>query len=163
MPPESDAHGLDALAGAFTPQRFVEAPAMLLGGLRRHHAFADAPRDIPLQWQAFLSAGPLPGQVPGAHYGVMCGGDAQGLEYMTAVQVADLDALAPSTGRMRVPAAYYAVFVHDAPPSTLRLSWERLWREWLPGSGFAPAHTPDFERYASDGTIEVWFPVVRAP
>jgi AraC family transcriptional regulator len=90
----------------------------------------------------------------------MCGSDAQRLEYMTAVQVADLDALPPAMGRMRVPAARYAVFVHDAPPSTLRLTWERVWREWLPGSGFTPAHTPDFERYASDGGIEVWFPVL---
>jgi predicted transcriptional regulator YdeE len=98
----------------------------------------------------------------------MCGADDTGLEYLSAVAVGSFEALPPNLGRMRVPAQRYAVFGHDGAPATLRHTWQRI-LDWLPGSGFASAQQPDFERYragtdpqAGDAGIEVWVGVVPA-
>lgn len=154
----------------FRPLRFETGRPLLLAGLRRHHTFAAAPRDIAGQWQAFLPlAATLPGRRGGYFYGAMCGTDATGLEYLSGVEVASFDGLPPELGRMRVPAQRYAVFGHDGPPATLHRTWQRI-LEWLPGSGLASAHQPDFERYPADtdrlgpeAGIEVWVGVVQAP
>lgn len=147
------------------PDRIVEGRAMLLGGLRRVHSFAGAAESIPAQWQAFGQLGPLPGQQGTAAYGAMCGADpqAQTFEYMTGVEVAALDALPPEYGRMRIPAQRYAVFIHRGHASTLHATWNAIWNEWLPRSGYQPANTPEFEVYGEgfdfrtgSGVIEIW-------
>jgi AraC family transcriptional regulator len=146
----------------FEPTRFADGRPMLLAGIRRHHRYADAPRDIPKQWEAFVALGTLPGQQGATTYGAMCGNDpaAQTFEYMCAAEVADFAAVPPSLGRMRVPAQRYAVFTHRGPVPELRATWDAIWNDWLPRSGHEPADTPDFERYdpATD-EIEIWFPV----
>ena len=151
------------------PSRIEEGRAMLLGGIRRHHAFADAARDIPRQWAEFAALLELPGQQGRTTYGVVCGNDPeqQSFEYMTAVEVADLAAIQPPLGRMRVPAQRYAVFTHRGHVSGLRETWAAIWSDWLPRSGEHAANTPDFERYdparfdarTGTGEIEIWFPV----
>lgn len=144
---------------------------MLLAGLRRVHAFADAPREIPRQWAEFRELGEIPGRVGSSAYGVMCGTDTarQTMEYMCAVEVASFDALPASLGRMRVPAATYAVFTHRGNVASIADTWGWIWREWLPRSGVTPADTPDFELYderydarTGDGDVEIWFPVAEA-
>lgn len=150
------------------PARWEDGRPMLLGGLRRHHAYADAARDIPAQWREFAATLPLPGQRGAVTYGVVCGSSPERgtFEYMCAAEVAALDALPAGTGRMRVPAQRYAVFVHDAGIATIRATWDAIWHDWLPRSGQRAANTPDFERYderwdarAGDGVVEIWFPV----
>ena len=44
------------------PTRYAEDGAMLLAGLRRHHAFADAGTTIAEQWRAFEELGTIPGR-----------------------------------------------------------------------------------------------------
>jgi predicted transcriptional regulator YdeE len=63
---------------------------------------------------------------------------------------------APGTG-------CYAVFTHHGHVSTLHTTWDAIWHEWLPRSGYRMANTPEFERYderfdprTGSGTIEVW-------
>lgn len=145
------------------PVRFVIGEAMLLGGLRRRHDFASSEQGIARQWREFLP-GDLPGRTGGELFGVICGGDATGIEYMCAVEVGSLAAL-PEVGRMRVPSQLYAVFAH-APGSSLRATWEGI-LAWLAGGDYQSAHRPDFERYPpgadpliSPGGIEVWVGVV---
>jgi predicted transcriptional regulator YdeE len=150
-----------------SPSRFETLRPLLLAGLRRHHGFADAPRDIPDQWAAFASLLPLPGQVGRTTYGAMCGTDleAQRFEYMTSVEVSAFDTLPEGMGRMQVPAAYYAVFSHSGPASRLHQTWAAI-HAWQPGSGYQFAPTPDFERYGPGfvpvsgvGDVEIWVPV----
>lgn len=150
---------------ALAPARFEDGRPMLLGGLRRRHDFAAAGEGIAAQWREFLAAAPLPGRVGDTLYGVMCGGDATGLEYMCAVEVESLAALPPETGRMRVPPQRYAVIAHPAA-APLSSTWMRV-LDWLETGPYASAHLPDFERYgpASDprtgaGPVEVWVGVV---
>jgi predicted transcriptional regulator YdeE len=100
---------------------FRDHPSFRLASLRRFHTFADAPRDIPVQWAEFNQ---LP--IPGLHatkifYGATCQTDLpnQRFEYMCSFEVSDLS-IAPPDGRMIVPAAHYAVFTDPtaSPPST---------------------------------------------
>lgn len=154
----------------FQPDRIAEGRAMLLGGLRRPHAFRTAQETMAAQWQAFQAMGMPPGRQGTAAYGVICGADpaAETMEYMTGVEVASLAELPPEYGRMRVPPQRYAVFTHRGHTSTLRETWDAIWR-WLPGSGYASAQTPDFEIYddrfdpaTGTGEIEIWVPIQDA-
>jgi AraC family transcriptional regulator len=153
------------------PDRIVEGRAMLMAGLRRVHTFSGAARSIPEQWQALREMGTLPGQQGTEMYGVMCGADpaAQTFEYMTGVEVASFDALPPGTGRMRITAQRYAVFIHPGHVTTLHTTWDAIWNDWLPRSEYRMANTPEFERYderfdprTGAGVIEVWASIIPA-
>ena len=144
---------------------------MLMAGLRRVHTFSGAVHSIPEQWQALREMGTLPGQQGTEMYGLMCGADpaAQTFEYMTGVEVASFDALPPGTGRMRVPAQRYAVFIHRGHVSTLHTTWDAIWNGWLPRSEYRMANTPEFELYderfdprTGAGVIEVWASITPA-
>ena len=150
------------------PTRFADGHAMQMAGLRRHHTFDDAATTIPEQWEEFAALGTLPGQQGATTYGVICGSvPAEGrFEYMCAVEVVAFEGLPPGVGRMRVPAQRYAVFTHRGHVAGLRATWDAIWQQWLPHSGFRPANTPDFERYderydarTASGEIEIWFPI----
>jgi AraC family transcriptional regulator len=88
------------------------------------------------------------------------------MEYMAAVEVSDLDALPHGTGKMRVPAAKYAVFSHEGHTSGIQALWENICSDWMPNAGVAMAETPTFERYGADfdaasntGIVEIWIPI----
>ena len=140
-----------------------------MGGVRQHHSFADAPRDIPEQWMKLFAMGLLPGPVEDVSYGIVCQTNvvAGTFEYMAASEVPSFDDV-PEGGRLRLPAAHYAVFSHPGDISTLRETFAAIW-QWLPASGWRAAPTPNFERYgpgydpvARAGDIEVWIAVTHA-
>jgi AraC family transcriptional regulator len=151
---------------SFEPARFETGRPMLLGGLRCRHDFELAPSGIAKQWEQFKVLEEVPGRVGSNLYGVMCGHDSTGLEYMCGVEVESFAALPVGTGRMRVPAQFYAVFAHDCHVSTLRSTWEQI-LEWLSRGEYGSSQTPDFELYGpqSDpltgvGGVEIWVGVV---
>lgn len=138
---------------------------MLFAGIRRHHAFASVGDGIARQWRDFEKLGTLPGQVGTTAYGAICGADmkAQTMEYMCAYEVGSFEEIPKELGRMRVPAARYAVFRHDDNVATVRATWDRVFKEWLPRSGLRSNETPDFEVYGDrfdpktgDGGVEIW-------
>lgn len=150
----------------FAPNRFVDGPPMLLAGLRRRHDFHAMDTGIPKQWQDFHALGVIPGRTGKHYYGVICGADATGCEYMCGVEVTSLSDLPADMGKMHVPAQRYAVFVHEGHVSTLRHTWQQIF-DWLPASGYVSAQAPDFEVYgpaydAATGTkdTEVWIGVL---
>lgn len=143
---------------------------MLLAGLRAEHQFETLHLTIPAQWERFRALGAIQGRVGGVRYGAMCGTDLakQRLEYMCAVEVGSFNALPKSMGRMRVPAAHYAVFTHLGPVTGLPVTWKAIWERWVPTAGCTLAPTPDFERYGDgfdvatmSGDTEIWLPIVR--
>lgn len=145
------------------PIRFETGRPMLLGGLRRHHAFQSA--DFGGQWRDFEALGSLPGQLGEHAYGVVCAATRTGCEYMCAVEVASLEALPASLGRMRIDTQTYAVFLHSGNISTIGASWQGA-LDWLARSDYQSAHKPDFERYGAgfdprtgDGELEIWLAV----
>ena len=149
----------------FIPVRFEAGRPMLLAGLRRRHEFAAAEAGIAAQWREFMAGHPVPGRVGPELYGVMGLADGTGFDYMCGVEVESFAGLPAETGRMRVPAQRYAVFVHGEG-APLRATWQGAF-EWLAAGPYESAHAPDFELYApgSDplsggGEIEIWVGVV---
>jgi predicted transcriptional regulator YdeE len=150
------------------PQRYEQGRPMLFAGIRRTHTFASMSEEIPRQWEEFVRLGTLPEQVGKAGYGAICGGDAkaQTMEYMCAAEVASFDALPKDLGRMRVPAARYAVFLHEGNVATIQQTWQHIFSTWLPSSGLRSGNTPDFEAYderfdgaTGEGGVEIWLSV----
>jgi AraC family transcriptional regulator len=152
----------------FGPIRFDHGRPMLLGGLTRYHAFAGSAGSILEQWEQFRALGRIPGQLDAATvYGVMCGHNAGGFEYMCGVEVESLAALPAGLGRMRIPEQSYALFQHLGHISTIRGTWERI-MEWLQNSGYQSAQRPDFEIYdrrfdarTGLGGVEIWISITR--
>ena len=149
------------------PMRFVDGEPMLMAGLRRRHTFADAVRDIPAQWREFVQLGEIPSRVNAIEYGVDCGADTDGFDYMCAAHVAEFGSLPAHFDRIRLPAVRYAVFEHATHIATLHATWQAIVYEWLPNSQFSSANTPDFERYDARfdpqtglGGLEIWIGVV---
>lgn len=151
------------------PLRYERGRPMLLAGLRRQYAFADSARGMPKQWQQFQSIGQIPGQLGAKRYGVMCGENPSGFEYMCGVEVESFAQLSANLGRMRITEQQYAVFVHHGHASTIQETWNRIRDDWLPRSGYQSAHKPDFEVFdqqyeavAGDGAIEIWLSIADA-
>jgi predicted transcriptional regulator YdeE len=149
------------------PVRYEDGRPMLLAGIRRTHSFASMSKDIPRQWDEFLTLGELPGQVGKTAYGAICGGDPkkQTMEYMVAVEVKSFDAIQKDLGRLRVPGVRYAVFRHEGNVATIQDTWKQIF-DWLPSSGMQSAQTPDFEVYdehfdgaTGEGGVEIWLGV----
>ncbi len=150
----------------FEPIRYENGRPMLLGGLRRYYAFAESSKNISEQWQQFEPLIPLSGQIGTTAYGVMCGHDADGFEYMCGVEVESFTGLPNDLGRMRVTAQHYAVFLHREHVSTIRTTWERILKEWLPHASYQSADKPAFEVYDQRfdprtglGGVEIWLSV----
>ena len=71
-----------------------------------------------------------------------------------------------------IPAQTWAVFPSGPFPwnqvgSIINALYERFYREWLPGSGYALLEgVGDFEIYGGDtklGQIELWYPIAKKP
>jgi predicted transcriptional regulator YdeE len=150
------------------PVRYEQGRPMLFAGIRRKHTFASMGKEIPRQWDEFVKLGRLPGQVGTTAYGAICGGDSkkQTMEYMCAVEVKTFDGVPQDLGRMRVPAARYAVFLHEGNVATIQETWKQIFSDWLPKSGMQSNETPDFEVYGErfdgatgEGGVEIWLGV----
>ncbi len=142
---------------------------MLLAGRKATYPFRTAHEEIPRDWAAFTADRPVPGEVGDFSYGAMFGVDmaAETFVYMPAVEVGTFDDLDQKWGRMRVPQAHYAVFVHPGPIEAIRETIQAA-HGWLAANGvWRDGATPDFERYGPDfdpsgGGVEIWLPVVPA-
>ncbi|GIN77893.1 MULTISPECIES: GyrI-like domain-containing protein [Bacillus] len=68
-----------------------------------------------------------------------------------------------------IPAATWAVFEAIGPVNpAVQATWERIFSEWFPATGYELANAPQFEAYPEDGDImaqdhitEIWIPVVK--
>lgn len=68
-----------------------------------------------------------------------------------------------------IPAATWAVFpVHGPLPEAIEKTWQRIFAEWFPSTGYEHATGPDMEVYptgsdveAADHYCEIWVPIVK--
>ena len=67
-----------------------------------------------------------------------------------------------------VPEAQYAVFEHIGSLDTLQQTYQAIYRDWMPSSGYRRAETDDFELYGPrfkygepDSVMEIWVPVEK--
>ena len=150
--------------------RFENSGPLLIAGLRSH--FTAAPWEgIPAQWQRFGSyLGRIPGQIGRTTYG-LCFNVANGVDYLSGVEVSSASNLPDEFSVVSIPALKYAIFPHYEHVSKLYETCEGIEHQWLPASGHqaakAIADGPDFfERYgenfdaaAGPGDVEVWVPI----
>ena len=151
----------------FGPVRFEDAPALMIAGFGRRFT-AQTIMAIPALWQEFVPfLGKVPGQMGTFSYGLCCHPDGHGgFEYIAGVQVDSLEGLPQDFRCLSLAPQHYAVFEHHGHLSGLSETFERIWQDWLPLSGFKAADAPEFERYAQDydaqssaGVVEIWLPL----
>lgn len=146
--------------------RIFDAEPMLFAGIGQRFDYADMGA-IPLQWQRFAEhIGHIPGQVRGASYGVCTNSDADGLDYISAVEVKDFGDLPKDYTRLRVPAQRYAIFSHKGHISEIRSVIHAVFGTWIPQSKYEIADAPSLERYGPEfdppsgtGGYEIWVPI----
>ncbi|MBC6310702.1 AraC family transcriptional regulator [Listeria sp. FSL L7-1582] len=88
------------------------------------------------------------------------------MDYWIAV---DYDGETPvGTEKLEVPALQWAVFQSvGAMPDAIQQTWQKIYAEWLPTSGYEHAAGPEIEVYgpgdnrAANYECEVWIPVQK--
>jgi len=147
--------------------RFVDAGAMQIAGLQKRYN-CEALGEIPAQWAQFAPhLGSIPGEKPGAAFGVCHNYDGEGsFDYLSGVEVTDFALAPPEFARLRLTPKRYAVFEINRHISTIRDAIHTIWSKWLPESGHEAAEAPEFERYSIRfdprsglGGYEIWLPI----
>ncbi len=87
-------------------------------------------------------------------------------EKWAAVELAAVGALPATVELLQLQAGHYAVFAHRGPASTGAVTYQYIFTEWLPASGYQLDQRPHFalmtEKYkqeAADSEEEIWIPV----
>ncbi len=150
--------------------RFENGKALVVAGLRSRYT-SETMNGIPAQWERFVPyIGKIPGQVGRAAYGA-CWNFADGIDYLTGVEVSSSSGLPGDFSVVTIPAQKYAVFPHREHVSKLRETLDAIGSIWLPESGQEVARgTADaanfFEHYSEEfdprtgmGGMEVWIPI----
>ena len=82
------------------------------------------------------------------------------------VEVADFDSVPDDMETLVFPDGLYAVFLHTGPASEAAKTYEYIFRDWLPGSGYTLDNRPHFavmgekyKRESPDSEEEIWIPV----
>jgi AraC family transcriptional regulator len=149
--------------------RFVSSKRLLLAGLGERYT-CETSAAIPSQWQRFLPhLNYIPGQLGRTAYGVCCNSDDAGnFDYVCGVEVKDFARVSADWSRVRIPEQRYAVFHHREHISAIRSTWNTIWNNWLPESGYEVVDAPSFERYGDDfdsvtgtGGFEIWIPIKK--
>ncbi|WP_407176631.1 GyrI-like domain-containing protein [Bradyrhizobium sp. STM 3562] len=158
-----DSTALDTLA----PPRFETARAFLVAGVGDRFTHENG-AGIPLLWQRYhREVEDIPNRVGQVAYGVCCNGDDAGnFDYIAGAEVADFSDLPRAFSRVRIPEHKYAVFTHRDHVASVRRTFNTIWNQWLPQSGFRIADAPVFERYdekfdpsTGNGGFEIWLPI----
>ena len=148
--------------------RFQEGRRFLIAGLSERYRCAALAAAIPVQWQRFARyLGGIAGQVGKVAYGNGCSTDeADSMDYLCGVEVADFSSVPRNFGRLCVTAQSYAVFAHRGHIGSIGDSWGAVWSTWLPGCGHEAVDGLSFERYGESfdprtgtGGAELWVPI----
>lgn len=87
-------------------------------------------------------------------------------EKWAAVEVSGVDIITDGMEALTSPDGLYAVFLHKGPASEGPRTYQYIFRDWLPNSGYQLDHRPHFavmgEKYqqdSADSEEEIWIPV----
>lgn len=125
--------------------------------------------DIPGQWAQFVSKqNEIPDQVGSASYGLCLNlGNGNQSEYLSGVEVSDLENLPGEFNHSQLPSHTYAVFEHEGHVSTIRQTIDAC-NKWIEKSDYELKRNATFffERYGKNfnkktgvGDIEIWLPI----
>ncbi|UKJ06207.1 GyrI-like domain-containing protein [Solitalea lacus] len=89
-------------------------------------------------------------------------------EKWAAVEVSDFNSVPASMETYELQGGLYAVFIHKGPPSAFQATFQYIFKEWLPNSGYMVDTREHFEllgdKYRNnqpDSEEEVWVPIRR--
>lgn len=87
-------------------------------------------------------------------------------EKWAAVEVSSFDNLPVDIDTLTIPPGLYAVFIHIGGPATGPKTFQQIFGNWLPSSGYTLDNRPHFEllgaKYKNDDPAseeEIWIPV----
>lgn len=156
------------------PPRIVENPERLLIGMHIDMSLMD--NKTQQLWQGFM---PRRHEVQQrqrqSYYSMQVYAEGFSMQNFTpqtvftkwaAVEVANADAVPEGMHTFTLPAGKYAVFIHKGPASAFKPTFDYIYGEWLPKSGYTLDQRPHFE-LLPEGYVptdpnaeeEVWVPV----
>jgi len=152
------------------PTRLVDGKPLRIAGLKETYNM-ETRGGIPAQWQRFVPfLDTTPGRLNKLDYGLCMTFDESGtFEYMCGFEVSPGVTIRPELEVVDLPAQRYAVFAHRDHVSALPKTFDAIWSQWLPNSGYVAINAPSFELYGESfdphtgmGGLEVWVPVQKA-
>ena len=137
-----------------------------VAGLNRRFSMQNI-AGIPPLWQSFNQhIGSIPGEVPGAAYGVCHNQDGDTFDYLCGVEVRSASGLPQELVVLEVPSNRYAIFHHAGHVTDIHAIMKAIFSDWLPASGHQVAGAPLFERYGREfdprtgaGGFDVYVPL----
>ncbi|KVV02379.1 MULTISPECIES: GyrI-like domain-containing protein [Pseudomonas] len=159
----------EAQTFTLTAPRFAKGQFQLIAGLGGRFN-QDTSGNIPELWERFIrDMGGIANQEGEETYGVCCNPDGQGgFEYIAGVAISKLDDLPERFRWVELQPQEYAIFEHRGALASLSQTFQAIWQQWLPASGYSAADAPEFERYSADfnpgtgtGVLEIWLPIKK--
>jgi len=168
--------------GIVMEPKMVKKPAIKLAGfvIKTNTKGGENKKEIPKFWEAYLSDGrmeKLHGEsflASHAEYGACFPENAENgdFEYVIGVEVKDGHSVPEAYHTCTLPEALYAVFTTppaDAPnfSPTIQGTWEYIFSEWFPNSGYEFGNGVDFEFYderarsRTGAVCDIYIPVVK--
>ena len=143
---------------------------MRIAGLQGHYT-RDQIDQIPEQWKRLIAMGEIPARVGRVEWASVVMGP-NGADYLSGFEVGSEADLPAEFVSVEIPAHRYAIFPHEGHVSGMRFTFNAIFNEWLPASGYTVAAGPDgipfcLERYGErfnpqtkSDDIEIWVPVL---
>jgi AraC family transcriptional regulator len=146
--------------------RFEDLKAFKIAGFSRRFSMQNI-TGIPPLWQSFgKHIGSIPGEVPGAAYGVSYNQDGDSFDYLCGVEVRSGSDLPQELAALDVPSNRYAIFHHGGHVTDIHAIMRAIFVDWAPASGQQVARAPLFERYGREfdprtgaGGFDVYVPL----
>ena len=158
--------------------KVVEKPQLTVVGLQTAFLHVLSPDATNVEvigplWGSFLPrANQVSHRVGDEMYGVIYGmpkaqrSHSDELMYVAGVAVSDVGELPEGMTSRTVPAGTFAVFIHRGPIQGIRDTVRKIYRDWLPQSGYEHAGIADVELYdhrfcldSPDSEMEYWVSV----
>ena len=148
------------------PPRFEDRKAFKVVGFSRRFSMQNISA-IPALWQSFNQhIGSIPGEVPGAAYGVCYNQDGDSFDYLCGVEVQSTSDAPHEFVALEVPPNRYAIFHHGGHVTDIHAIMRTIFSDWAPASGHQIAKAPFFERYGREfdprtgaGGFDVYVPL----
>ncbi|HTX78918.1 MAG TPA: MerR family transcriptional regulator [Longilinea sp.] len=149
-------------------EQIIKKEGFIVVGLTYHGKNEN--HEIPHLWDQFDQvAGRIQSPLGGA-YGICAPVEADGsFDYLAGFPVASKADVPEGMVAWEVPAQTYVVFEANGIPD-IGATYSLIVNEWMPKSGYQPAHTPDFEYYPPEfdaqkrekDTLFIYFPIEKA-
>lgn len=150
--------------------KLVEMPALTVVGLP--YVGKNENQEITQLWGAFNQrSAEIRNQLPEAAYGVciLLADAPEGVfEYVAGFAVSVVEDLPAGMVVRQIPALTYAAFTHRGALNTLHQTYEAIYQDWLPQSGYELAAQLDMEVYderfkdfSPDSELDLYVPVKK--